>query len=612
MIFDQNPFGIYSGTAGSFGFSADQTGLGRIQNLGGGFVGHPYASFLLGLANSGSVDARRNFTTSRQNWAAYAQDTWKVTPRFTLDYGLRWDYGTYFSESWGRMPSFSPTIINSKTGTPGGTVFDGDGPGRCNCRIAENYKFAFGPRLGVAWQLLPRTVLRGGIGIAYNNVIDAGVSNLNIPGDTGTTITTPATGQPALILKNGLPPARTWPIYDSGLFPETLGQINYGALAVDPQAGRPARIFQWSLAVQREITANFAVEVAYVGNRGAWLEANGMRQLNANSAERLRSFGLDVTNQTDFNLLRQPVNSAAAIARGFGPNSRFLPYAGFPTSATVAQMLRPFPQFGNISAVWSPLGRSWYDALQIKATKRLSHGLDLSSAFSWQKELAVGVNGASTNNVLEYNKNKGLTSSSTPLSLTIAGTYRLPTLNTNRVFSTILTGWQIGAVVTYKSGVPIQAPAAQTQLNTVLFQGNSFSNRVPGEPLYTVDLNCHCYDPLTTFVLNPKAWVDPPLGEFSSGSARYSDYRQQRTPNESMSLGRTFQIREGVEFSVRAEFSNVFNRAPTLAITSGNRAATQRIDPATQQTLDGFGRVSPVLGERDTPRNGTIVARLRF
>ena len=94
--------------------------------------------------------------------------------------------------------------------------------------------------------------------------------------------------------------------------------------------------------------------------------------------------------------------------------------------------------------------------------------------------------------------------------LNISGTYHFPVLNIQRVLSYALRDWQIGVVMEYASGVPILAPAAQTQLNTVFFTGNSFASRVSGQPLFTQDLNCHCFDPLTTFVLNPKAWVNPP------------------------------------------------------------------------------------------------------
>ena len=91
---------------------------------------------------------------------------------------------------------------------------------------------------------------------------------------------------------------------------------------------------------------------------------------------------------------------------------------------------------------------------------------------------------------------------------------------------------------------------------------------MPGQPLFTVDLNCHCYDPNKTFVLNKDAWVDPPAGQFGSSAAYYSDYRSQRRPMENMNIGRTFRIGGGdsrKNFSVRMEFT-ISSTVPTGAI----------------------------------------------
>ncbi|MBI4474370.1 MAG: TonB-dependent receptor [Acidobacteria bacterium] len=610
------PLSNFSNTSGTYGFNADQTGLGRIQNLGGGFVGFPYASFLLGHVNQGSIAQPTRSRTGREVFAAYAQDSWKVRPTLTLDYGLRWDYSGYFKEHHGRLPIFSPTVINSRTGTPGGVIFEGDGPGRCGCSWTDNYKWAFGPRLGAAWQAIDKTVVRGGIGVVYNTIADTTGRGFGDAIGITNVFSSPGVGLPAFLLKEGVPGALPWPLYDSGLSP-LPGTLNFIGREIDPGTARPARMVQWSLTVQREITPNFAVEVAYVGNRGVWWEANGMRNINANTPERLRSFGLDIANPADFALLRQPVNSATAIARGFGPNSVHMPYPGFPANSTVAQMLRPFPQFQNITNNMSPLGKTWYDGLQIKATKRMSYGLDFSSTFAWQKELALGVD-AATHNIFDYQSNKTITSLSRPLSLVFAGNYRVPGLNSlPRALSWALSNWEFGAVMQYASGQPIQAPTAQTQLATVLTPGtggtiNTFAIRAPGQPLYTVDLNCHCFDPRKTFVLNPNAWADPPQGQFSSGAAYYNDYRRQRRPQESISLGRVFTVREGMELSIRAEFANVFNRLPVLNPTSGNARATQQIDPRTGNTLSGFGSISGNLGTRDLPRTGMLVARIRF
>src|SRR5690606_10510908 len=108
--------------------------------------GFEFASFLLGQL-SGSTLARPLVAgTSKEQWALFAQDTWKVTRKLTLDYGVRWDLGTYAREHYGRFGNFSPFVANpSAGGHPGGQIYEAT----CNCTFADNYPYAIGPRLGV-------------------------------------------------------------------------------------------------------------------------------------------------------------------------------------------------------------------------------------------------------------------------------------------------------------------------------------------------------------------------------------------------------------------------------------------------------------------------------
>src|SRR5437867_11138434 len=93
----------------------------------------------------------------KKQFGIYAQDSWQVTRKLTLDYGLRYDYSTYLREQYGRAPEFSPTTPNPSAGNlPGAAIYDGSGPGRCGCDIAHNYPYAFGPRLGAAYQITPK------------------------------------------------------------------------------------------------------------------------------------------------------------------------------------------------------------------------------------------------------------------------------------------------------------------------------------------------------------------------------------------------------------------------------------------------------------------------
>ena len=143
----------------------------------------------------------------------------------------------------------------------------------------------------------------------------------------------------------------------------------------------------------------------------------------------------------------------------------------------------------------------------------------------------------------------------------------------------------------------------------MVFQ-STFDDRVPGVPLFTQDLNCHCFDPNKTFVLNKAAWVNPPAGQFGTGAAYYSDYRTQRRPSENMALGRMFRIREGMTFQIRAEFSNIFNRTEMNNPTVTNPLATQTTT-ATGQTTAGYGYINNGT-TFSAPRAGQIVARFQF
>jgi hypothetical protein len=183
-------------------------------------------------------------------------------------------------------------------------------------------------------------------------------------------------------------------------------------------------------------------------------------------------------------------------------------------AATVAQSVRPFPQFSSgLTPSWAPLGKTWYDSLQIKATKRLSHGLDFTYAFSFQKSLNMGSESdggtaatVQVNDVYNRPLNKILSSLDQKFAQVIAAIYTSPKWGRNKFLSCVVSDWEVGVVLNYASGLPILSPLAQNNLNPLLFRGGNATlvNRVAGVPLLMHDLNCGCFDPNTTFVLNPR------------------------------------------------------------------------------------------------------------
>jgi hypothetical protein len=600
-----------SGQFGAWGFSPAQTGLPSTQTqvLSGGSVGLPYASFLLGLVDNANISNPRDPQSRKPTFSLFVQDNWKLTRKLTLDYGLRWDHQSYPGEIHRRTSMFSPVVVNPAAGgLLGGTAYEGDGPGRCNCRFAETYMFALGPRLGFAYQITPKTILRGGWGISYAQTSGGQADiqgSLGAGGWNTVNYNTQVFGDAAVNLRDGLKYNVVELYRDStnpGIRPSP-GQIDVPPSLIDPNGARPPRMAQWNLSLQREISTNLVMEAAYVGNRGAWFTANNLVNYNAITPERLRAFGLDINSAADQTLLRSSLNSALAATRGFNR----LPYAGYPAASSVAQSLRPFPQFGNLTTVGAPLGNTWYDSLQVKLTKRLSYGLDLLGTFTWQKELTTIV---PVNDVFNRRNQKGISDQSEPFIFVLAFNYRVPAMGMNKWMKAAIAGWTVGGIMRYASGLPIPVPTSQNQLATLLFQNTRF-NRVAGEPLYLKDLNCHCFDPNKEFVLNPKAWADPASGQWGFSAPYYNDFRYQRRPDEQLTFGRVFRLRERMSFQIRAEFFNAFNRTYMNDPSAVNPLQTQTLNPRTGAPASGFGRID--TGSLVTqPRNGQIVARFQF
>lgn len=595
-------------------FTAIETGLpalnGRSLPAQPGFN---YASFFLGGVNNGQTAVRSVTHMGSHTLSGFAQDTWKITRKLTLDYGLRYDFATYLRDGNGYYGVFGPNTVNpSAGGRLGAVVYDGYGGGRCNCDLAHNYPYAWGPRLGVAYQITSLTVLRAGLGVSYNKSDD---NNFGFSSGSQFLYNSPSYGDPAYYMQDGLPYKISFPNFDPGQYPLPGTTASIPQL-MDRHAGRPARQIQWSIGLQREVFRDLLAEVSYVGNLGVWWNAAGLIAPNSLQPSDLARYHLDPTIAADRTLLAAPLFSSIAAQRGFAT----LPYAGYPLGATVAQTLRPYPQFSDLSNNhWVPLGKTWYNSLQAKLTKRFSHGLDFSSSFTWQKSLDSGVEdkfgrggGVYINDPFNRPNQKAISVYDQPFQFVFAGSYTTPGLRQGGTFMKILSwgvkDWQIGTLLRYASGVPILVPEATTSLATYLFQP-TVMNRVSGEPLFTQDLNCHCFDPNTTFVLNPKAWVNPPAGLYGVSAAYYNDYRAQRRPAESISLARDFRIKEKMNLQVRGEFTNMFNRTVLNNPTSTNALATQTRNSAGKTTA-GFGYINTAntIGQRQ----GQMVARFTF
>jgi len=642
-------------TAQAYNNGSSYTGTGSLAGKTA-VTGFSYASFYLGQVDGGSIGNAVINQYHRPTFALYLQDAWKVTPRLTLDYGLRWDFTETEREHGFRTSGFSPNAINENAVGAGGLLkggleYEGFGnTGQCNCYFMPHYPYEIGPRLAAAYQINNKTVVRAGWGLTYGQAapFDYAGSNFAVVSVGFNTLqfSSPAFGVANTLLKNGFQ-------YNSSLVTNAAHDPGYQCCTsinnaaspyFDPHGGRAPRINNYTLSLQREINNNLVVELAYVANRGVWEMSGdqgnlGLLQLNAISAAGLAKSGLDPTNPIDAYTLEAPFNTTganSATARGFT-----VPYSTFPTSKSLDQALRPYPQYGTIYAEYSPTGKSWYDSLQIKVTKRFSHGLQFLEAFTYNKELDEGQDtergrGSQINDALNRASNKFLSAEDTPFISAASFTYEMPYLlprgymKENVLARELLGGWTIAGLARYSNGGLIRVPGSNVGTNcsaatgcssiniSSLLQRGTFANAIPGQAKFLVNPNCHsCVAHSANNLpgsnpgfLNPAAWVEPPLGTFSNTSPYLNNYRWQRQPQENLNIGKKFAVpmrgHEDANLQLRAEFFNIFNRTYLPQPSSGT------FETPVTTANSGFGRVN-VGGLGTTAyRTGQIVARFTF
>ena len=631
-------------SAGTYGFSANETSLPSAegQNLYGASLGDGFASFVLGQLDGASIGNDNIQWFHRVEAGFYALDTFKLTRKLVVNYGLRWDLEQMQREQHDRETQFSPTVVNpSAGGLLGGTEYEGYGQGRCNCIYEKFYPWMIQPRLGISYQLDAKTVLHAGTGFYSGPQL---FMNEEIYSNQGfgfnqVFLTSPSYGIAAGQLSNGIPysPAEiTATHFDPGAYPN-IGQLNSPPSFIVPNNGRPPRFVQTTVGIERAITNNLTVKISYIDNRGVWLNSDGLTNTTNELTPSVlsRKYGLSVTNPNDFNLLTQPISSPAVAARGFTA-----PYSTFPSGATLAQALRPYPQFSGIGDYYEHDGNWWYDALQIQVIKRLSNGLSGGVGYSWSKNLgtvgsSTGVGATSAQATflttvpiqdpsLPPKSQKSYETIDQPQALNFYFNYELPQFgfSQNGWKRLLLSGWTADGIFHYQSGFPIQTPNSTSTLDSVTFANGANTglisvraNRVPGEKLFLHSLNSHNVNPRTTFFLNPAAWTNPAPGTYSTSKPFYGDYRAPRYPSEQLGFGKVIPLKESLLFSFRVDFFNVFNRwaYPNLSNTSNPFQSPQYAsDGSISNGFGFFGDGISGAGGNYAPRSGEFVARIQF
>jgi len=305
----------------------------------------------------------------------------------------------------------------------------------------------------------------------------------------------------------------------------------------------------------------------------------------------------------------------------------------------VRQSIRPFPQYNtSISPTVAPLGKTWYDALQITLTKRYSHGLTLNANYTYSKALDL----MSSPDIFNRSLGKNLSGSDLPHQLRISAEYQTPRVHQgmpvigNPIVSYLLADWGIGIYAQYQSPALLGRPAggsaqpisdwlgrgpggAQLKkgadglpMNPYAVGWVGYDGQVHSEPL---DINCHCYDPTRTIVLNPQAWESVPNGQWAADQSSIRAYRGIRRPQESANLSRNFRFKERYTLQIRVEMNNIFNRTILPSPTSGLANFGANPTAAGGQFTGGFGTFGNLQTGAAVPgaaRSGLFVGRFQF
>jgi carboxypeptidase family protein/TonB-dependent receptor-like protein len=591
------------GSLATFGFSNVQTAGFAATGTLDTASGNAYASFLLGELNATTVVQDSEVATSGRfsTYAFWVQDDYKLRPNLSLNLGLRYDIMKPYTEVYDRWSFMDATAPNPAVGgRPGAIVFAGDGPNSCQCRTPiKTYYGAIGPRLGLAYSLNERTVLRTAYGINYSRrgAVGGRAGARNGTGLLGysanASFPSPnASFEPSYNWNNGVPAYAPPPFFDPSLNAGfvtgrgTGGSVTYG----DPEiGGRMPRYQNWNAGMQYAVLSNVTIGASYAGSRGDFLGGNGRGFYQNQLDPKYLALGNLLTQQAT------PANIAAAqaIVPGVG-----LPYPNF--SGTISQMLRPFPQYSAVNDVYGNIARSTYHSLQITAEKRRSgDGLavsfnytfsrtedDLSerTGYNYEQEWAVGVNDQPHvwNATVVYNVPFGTEGR--------AG-------SGNPVVRAIVKDWQISGITQFRTGRPLGIIGASCNLPNA---GNCYADFNPN---FTGPVRINGdYGDGDVLGTNPPTYIDvnafrspPPFTYGNTPRTLAHDLRNPNQFNQDLSVRRDFPIsrmRLGVGFDVFNVFNNVVFAGIQTNITNAN-----------------FGRVS---SQFNTPRVGQIKIRFEF
>lgn len=528
-----NGSGIFSFTnAWSNGPRADQP----LANSG-----FPMASLLLGTPASGSIDQNTGVSILNKYYAFFVQDDWRIASNITLNLGLRYEFETPRTERFDRATrGFDRSVAYRVGGVPvnGGLVFANTNglPRGIYDRDTNN----FAPRIGIAWTVTPKTVIRSGYALNYVPVVGSVDA-------VGYSVTTPMVVSANGIdivnrLSNPFPQGQLTPIGNS-LGPLTL--VGQNISFVEPGDRTPI-YHTWNINIQRQLFNGGLFQAGYIGGRGIRLTSEV-------------SIGNNITeniNQVDPQYLSLGAGLNQVVDNPFFGAITSGPLAG----RTVArqQLLRPFPQFGNVTRNLPAFGNNSYHSLQLKFETRSWKGLTSIIAYTWARNL--GDIGPYQNNY-DRRIERAPMAFDTPQRLTTTVSWDVPVgrgrgfgANMNRALDLAIGGWNIAMFNTFQSGFPL---SFGTNANTLLLAGaGGLRPNVIGNPMEGISGS---HQQRLNRYFNPQAFAQPANFTFGNAPQRASWVRSPGMNNWNLTLTKTFAVTERIKVNLRGSSFNLMN-----------------------------------------------------
>ena len=579
------------------------------------YVGFGFASFLLGDVQTAKATTPFDLYGRQKSLDFFAQDNWKVSPKLTLNLGLRWIYNFRFHEKYGHWANYDLNAIDPTLGIPGTLVFAKSGSDSFE---KNEYLSNFGPSIGFAYALAKKLVLRGSADLIYNPIAQGGVIYNGVPdgfapGFQGTNVVnTPFdwdSGYPGVYMPGNEN------VSPSSLFP---------LVNVDPRALHAPYSVAVNLGAQYELTPNMRLEVGYVGNRGHRLADTALAFNEAPTPTFLKI----LSQYPDANAYNDYVCSPADAA-SYGIK---YPFAGF--CAPLLAAIAPYPQaaewasaywyYYNLNYVGLPLGQSFYNSLVVDLVKRTGRGLTMDLNYTYSREESdtytaeqeyngyytpvqdFGNMSAAAHTITNYdlaNIVKGYVNYELPF-----GRGRHWLAGANRIVNGITGNWTVSAIVDYYTGQPF---GVGTTTDNALYPlwGTFYPNfnlagftgptspkgfQESGNPNATVP---------SVYYMPGTIASNPPIGQLGKGPARIPELRCPGEANENAGLLKYFPIGSEGRYllSFRAEWYNLFNRHYYNIVGCGGSTATI-----------GASNFGLVTGVADNPRTGQFAIRFDF